>query len=111
MASIVARSTARCLRLCHPAAMSTQQWAVAASVEELLDGAEGREALVASDSKSGARFERITIDGAPYVVKYLHLDDDWIMRATGDFRCRPLLVWQSGLLADCPPCIDHAFAG
>lgn len=85
--------------------------AVAASVDELLADASSREALVQQDGKSGARFERVVIDGAPYIVKYLALDDDWIMRATGDLRCRPLLVWQSGLLDRLPSSIDHAIVG
>jgi hypothetical protein len=84
---------------------------VASSVEELLAGAEAREAMVNPDSKSGANFERVTIDGEPHVVKYLHVDDDWIMRATGDLTCRPLTVWRSGILDRLPPCIDHAMVG
>jgi hypothetical protein len=84
---------------------------VAATVDELLAGATDREPMHATDSKSGARFERVTIDGAPYVVKYLSRADDWIMRATGDLAYRPLLVWQSGLVDLTPDCIDHAYVG
>jgi Phosphotransferase enzyme family len=84
---------------------------VASSVEELLAGATGRQPFATTDSKSGAPFERVLIDGEPHVVKYLHVDDDWIMRATGDVRCRPLLVWRSGLLDVVPPGIDHAVVG
>jgi hypothetical protein len=64
-----------------------------------------------ADSKSGARFESVIIGGEAYVVKHLHVDDDWIMRATGDLRCRPLVIWQSGLLDRLPSCIDHAIVG
>jgi hypothetical protein len=71
---------------------------VAGSLEELLAGATGRERFVAEDSKSGAPFERVVIGGDPHVVKYLHVDDDWISRSYGDLRCRPLTVWRSGLL-------------
>jgi hypothetical protein len=85
--------------------------AVAASVEELLAGATGRVPFSTTDSKSGASFERVLIDGEPHVVKYLHVDDDWIMRATGDLRCRPLLVWRSGLLDALPASINHAVVG
>jgi hypothetical protein len=85
--------------------------AVATSVEELLAGAGSRQPMQASDSKSGARFERVVIDGRPYVVKYLHVDDDWIMRSSGDLAGRPLLVWRSGLLDRLPDCIDHAVVG
>jgi hypothetical protein len=65
----------------------------------------------AADSKSGARFERVVIDGERYVVKYVSRDDDWIMRATGDLACRPVLVWELGLLDRVPACIDHTYAG
>ena len=64
--------------------------------------------MVHTDSKSGAPFEQVTIDGDGYVVKYLHVDEDWIMRSSGDLRCRPLMVWQSGLLERMPASIDHA---
>ncbi|MGZ8751506.1 MAG: aminoglycoside phosphotransferase [Acidimicrobiia bacterium] len=84
---------------------------VAATVDEMLAGATEREAMHASDSKSGARFERVVLDGERYVVKYLSRDDDWIMRATGDLTYRPLLVWQTGLVDLAPDCIDHAYAG
>ena len=84
---------------------------VAGSVEELLAGATGRERFVTEDSKSGVPFERCIIGGAPHVVKYLHVDDDWISRAYGDLRGRPLAVWRSGLLDALPPCIDHAVVG
>ena len=30
------------------------------------------------------------------------------MRTSGDLRCRPLLVWRSGILGRLPSCIDHA---
>lgn len=84
---------------------------VASSVEELLSGASARVAMSASDSKSGASFERVEVGGTPHVVKHLHVDDDWIMRSTGDVRSRPLSVWRSGLLDALPPCIDHAVVG
>jgi hypothetical protein len=83
----------------------------ASSVEELLDGATDRTPMITADSKSGARFERATIDGEPHVVKYLHVDDDWIMRSTGDLACRPVTVWRSGLLDRVPVCIDHTVVG
>jgi hypothetical protein len=52
----------------------------------------------------GLGFERVEIDGRPYVLKTLHVDDDWIARSLGDWaagprrcgppacstRCRPL---------------------
>jgi hypothetical protein len=81
------------------------------SVEELLAGATDREPLTSSDSKSGGHLERVVIDGERYIVKHIHVDDDWIMRATGDVRCRPLLVWTSGLLDRLPSSIDTAMVG
>ena len=64
-----------------------------------------------ADSKSGAPFERVVIDGEPHVVKYLHVDDDWIQRVTGDLGCLPLEVWRSGILDRVPDGIDHAVVG
>ena len=84
---------------------------VAPSVDELLAGAGPRRPMQTADSKSGARFDRVTIDGQPHVVKHLHVDDDWIMRSSGDVGCRPLQVWRSGLLDLVPDCIDHAVVG
>jgi hypothetical protein len=86
-------------------------WPVAASLDELLAGATQRRPLLTADSKSGAHFERVVIGGERYVVKHMHVDDDWIMRATGDLRCRPLVVWQSALLDRLPGCIDHGIVG
>ncbi len=77
----------------------------------MLAGATDRTPMLAADSKSGARFERVAIDGERYVVKYLSRRDDWIMRATGDLAYRPLLVWQTGLVDLAPDCIDHAYVG
>jgi Phosphotransferase enzyme family len=84
---------------------------VAASIEELLRGATERRTMSTADSKSGARFERVWIDGEPHVIKHLHVDDDWIMRSTGDLGCRPVQVWQSGILDQVPDSIDHAVVG
>jgi hypothetical protein len=82
--------------------------AVATSLEELLHGATDRQALESSDSKSGAVMERVRIGGEPFVVKHLHVDDDWIQRCTGDLGCRPAVLWRAGVLEDLPACIDHA---
>jgi hypothetical protein len=78
------------------------------SVDELLAGATSREPMKTVDSKSGALFERVVIDGERYVVKHLHVDDDWIQRVTGDLIPRPLLAWQLGVYDRLPECIDHA---
>ncbi len=81
------------------------------SVDELLAGASDRQPIVSGDSKGGAALERVLIDGESFVVKHVHVDDDWIMRATGDITCRPLLVWQSGLIDRLPACFDTAMVG
>jgi hypothetical protein len=84
---------------------------VASSVEELLADAVDRQPFLHSDSKSGSRFERVTIAGEPHVVKYLHVDDDWTMRFCGDVSCLPLQVWARGLMDLVPDLIDHGMVG
>jgi hypothetical protein len=81
------------------------------SLDELLGGVTSREPMKTAESLSSATFEKVVIDGEPYIVKYLHCDDDWIMRATGDVRCRPWVLWSSGLFDALPPCIDATVAG
>jgi hypothetical protein len=87
---------------------AVRQVRAAASVEEMLAGATHREAWKNSDSLSGSRLERVTIAGEPRVVKYTCVDDDWIMRATGDLHCRQLTLFMSGVLDALPSAIDHA---
>lgn len=84
----------------------------AGSIEDLIAGATLREPMAKDgESKSGSSFERVVIGGQPYVLKHLHVDDDWIQRATGDIECRPLLTWTSGLFDAVPGCIDHTVVG
>ncbi|RNL78342.1 phosphotransferase [Nocardioides marmorisolisilvae] len=80
------------------------------SVEELLAGADG---LTAIDSvgKSGAALDRVTIDGAPYVVKYLDPDVDWTIRVAQVPATAPVEVWRRGLLHALPPEIDSPIVG
>ncbi len=84
---------------------------VAESLELLLQGCERREPWSTADGLSGSRFERVVIDGTPMVVKYISVDDDWIMRATGDLGRRQLTLLSSGVLTALPACIDHAIVG
>ena len=84
---------------------------VAASVEELLAGAERREPFVNPDGRSRSVFERVWIDGAACVVKYVHVDDDFTMRVSGDIGCRTVRAWASGLLDAAPALIDHTIVG
>lgn len=82
------------------------------SLDELLRGASRRVPMAApADGLSSARFERVTVGGEPFVLKYLHVDDDWVARATGDVVCRPSLAWASGLLDALPGCLDHTIVG
>ncbi|HEX2698765.1 MAG TPA: hypothetical protein VHM89_00995 [Acidimicrobiales bacterium] len=81
------------------------------SVEELLAGAERREPFVNPDGRSSAPFERVWIDGAAHVVKYLHLDDDFTMRVSGDLGCRTVRAWAAGHLDIAPRLVDHAIVG
>ena len=67
-----------------------------------------------ADSLSGSSFERVLIDGVPYVLKHLARDDDWVMRATGDGLdgpARVVTMWRDGLLDALPDVIDHAVVG
>jgi hypothetical protein len=63
---------------------------------------------VPDDTKSGARFERVTVDGEPFVLKYQDPRDDWLLRATGDPGRGYVLLWESGLLDRLPAVLDHA---
>jgi hypothetical protein len=84
---------------------------VAASVDELLEGAVRHGGHRPDDARSGAEFERVEIDGQPCVVKYVHPDHDFTMRVSGDLGCRPLRVWAAGLMDLAPDLIDHAHLG
>lgn len=79
----------------------------AGSVEELVSGATRRVPFRAEDGKSGSGFERVEIEGRRYVLKVLHVDDDWIARSLGDLACWPALLWTSGMLDAVPAAIDH----
>ena len=79
----------------------------ATSVDELLARATERLPLVASDGKTGSSLEQLVVDGDRYVVKWVHVDDDWAMRGFGDLRARPRLVYDHGLLDVVADRIDH----
>jgi hypothetical protein len=84
---------------------------LAESIASLVAGASSREPMVSADSKSGARFERVVIDGESYVLKLVDVSHDWIARQTGDIGCWPVAVWQYGLVDLAPPCIDPTIVG
>ncbi len=84
---------------------------VAASVDELLEGAERLGVVDSGDVRSAAGLERVRIDGEACVVKYVHPDLDFTMRVSGDLGCRPRRVWAAGLMDLAPDLIDHAHLG
>ncbi len=81
---------------------------VATSGDELLAGVDERSPFKTSDSRSGSRFERVSSGGVAMILKYLCVDDDWIVRGTGDLNCRVLTLIESGLFDQVPGCVDHA---
>ncbi|WP_019877116.1 phosphotransferase [Sporichthya polymorpha] len=85
--------------------------AEAASVAELLAAATDREPILDAAGKSGARLERVRIDGVPHVVKYVDLDSDWTMRTAGCLVPAALQLWRRGVLACLPDCIDQPIVG
>ena len=84
---------------------------VAGSVDELIAGATDRRPFDPDDARSGTHFEYVVIDGERFVLKHVHLDDDFTMRVSGDLGCRPLRVWEAGLVDAAPDVIDHAIVG
>jgi hypothetical protein len=79
-----------------------------ASLGDLLARAEERSPWMPDDTKSGARFERVVLDGERFVLKYQDPRDDWLLRAVGDPGHSYVRLWESGLLDRLPVVIDHA---
>jgi hypothetical protein len=90
---------------------SIEERRVAASVDDLLAGADRREPFVNPDGRSASAFERVWIDGQAHSGKYAHLDDDFTMRVSGDLVCRTVRAWAAGLLDAAPGLVDHTVAG
>lgn len=84
---------------------------VADSVDDLLDGARRVGTFSSSDARSPAPFELVEVDGQRCVVKFVHVDHDFAMRAAGDIGCLPRRVWETGLMDVAPDLIDHATLG
>jgi len=84
---------------------------LAGSVDELLEGARRRGEARTADARSNALFEQVEVDGEPCMVKYVHVDLDYLMRANGDVGCLPRRVWEAGLMDVAPDLIDHATLG
>jgi len=84
---------------------------VAATLDELIAGATDRVSLQPEDAKSGAMFERLTIDGSPHFLKVLSAESDWIMRCTGNTTNWEFQVWKAGIYQRTPKVIDHTIVG
>lgn len=84
---------------------------LAGSLEELLADATERRPFAHSDGKSGVGLERVVIDGERYVLKHVHIDDDWTMRFFHESTCIPLDVWRTGLMDTAPEHIVHGMVG
>jgi len=82
------------------------------SVADLLADAVRIGDFIPDDARSSSHFERVSIDGEPCIVKYVHPDDDFALRAMGPAgRSVPLLAWRSGIMDLSPAHIDHATLG
>lgn len=84
---------------------------VAPSLDQLIAGATHRTAVRTADARSGASFERLTIDGESYFLKILSADTDWIMRVTGNTTNWEFKVWKAGIYQRTPSVVDHAIVG
>jgi len=84
---------------------------VSSCVADLLADATHGVAVKNADSKSGCRMERVLVGHRPHIVKYLCVDDDWLMRASGDLGCRQRRLWRAPLVDRLPPSIDHTVVG
>jgi hypothetical protein len=78
---------------------------VLSSISLLLANARDFE-QVDAPGKSGARLDRLTIDGDPFVVKYLDPAEDWTMRASGLLGGPVCTLWSRGILDRLPDCIN-----
>jgi hypothetical protein len=77
-------------------------------LDELVAAATDREVVSPSDGKSGAHFEKFSVDGTRYFLKVLSYDADWIMRCSGNTDFWEYKVWQAGIYDRVPAEIDHA---
>ena len=81
------------------------------TLDELVAGATDRVEVRPADARSGARFERLHIDGEPRFLKVLSAEDDWIMRMTGNTTNWEFQVWRAGIYQQVPACLDHTILG
>ena len=80
-------------------------------VAELLAGVTERTALDDVPGKSGARLERVVIGGHDYILKHLDPSVDWTMRASGSLRGVSLELYERGILARLPACLNQPIVG
>lgn len=62
-------------------------------------------------AKSGSRISAVETDGGrgpSFVLKRVSTAWDWLMRATEDYACRSVTLWDHGVLARLPASIDPA---
>lgn len=81
------------------------------SVEDLLAGAVRLGPFRPVDARSPATFERVLVEGRRCVVKYVHHEHDFALRAICDVGCLTRRVWELGLMDSAPANIDHATLG
>lgn len=81
--------------------------AILPSITEMLSGATDVRPMQEAPGKSGARLDRLTIDGRPYVVKYLDPSADWTLRASGVLAGPVVTLWTTGVLDRLPACIQQ----
>ncbi len=77
------------------------------SLGDLLAAVTERAELTDAPGKSGASLERLVIDGQDYVLKHLDRSGDWTMRASGCLPGAPLVLWERGILARLPRCLNQ----
>src|SRR4051794_992629 len=83
---------------------------VARSLDELLAGVTSREHLKSTDSKSGANFERVVIDGTSYVVKHF-ATPDWLAEGSQDTSCRSVTLFEDGVYDAAEDVVDSTVLG
>ena len=81
------------------------------SVDDLLAGVVRLGEYRPVDARSPATFERVLVDGEPCVVKYVHYEHDFALRAIAEVGCLTRRVWELGLMDSAPAHIDHATLG
>lgn len=84
---------------------------VAASVDELVRGAQDRRPFRSGEFRSLSTFEEVRIHGERFVLKHVHLDDDFSLRVTGDTTCRAVRAYVAGVCDIAGDLIDHAIVG